>query len=43
MTARSAAHACGRVICPRANTRRVLELTGIGQLVALYDSRDELT
>jgi anti-sigma B factor antagonist len=30
------------VVCPRANVRRVLELAGIDQLVALYDSRDEL-
>jgi anti-sigma B factor antagonist len=30
------------IVCPRANVRRVLELAGIDQLVALYDSHDEL-
>ena len=30
------------VVCPPGSVRRVLELTGIDQVVALYDSRDEL-
>ena len=30
------------VVCPSGNVRRVLELTGIDELVALYDSHDEL-
>lgn len=30
------------VVCPSGNVRRVLELTGIDELVALYDSSDEL-
>ena len=31
-----------QLICPPGSTRRVLDLVGIGELVALYASRDEL-
>jgi anti-sigma B factor antagonist len=30
------------LVCPAGSTRRALEITGIDELVALYDSRDEL-
>jgi anti-sigma B factor antagonist len=31
------------LVCPPGNVRRVLELTGIDELVPVYGSRDELT
>jgi anti-sigma B factor antagonist len=31
------------LVCPAGNVRRVLELTGIDELVRVYGSRDELT
>jgi anti-sigma B factor antagonist len=31
------------LVCPPGSVRRVLELTGIDELVPVYDSRDELT
>jgi anti-sigma B factor antagonist len=31
------------LVCPAGNVRRVLELTGIDELVPVYGSRDELT
>jgi anti-sigma B factor antagonist len=31
------------LVCPPGNVRRVLELTGVDELVPVYDSRDELT
>jgi anti-sigma B factor antagonist len=30
------------LICPPGSTRRALELTGLDELVAIYDSRDQL-
>ena len=30
------------LICPAGSTRRALELTGLDELVAIYDSRDQL-
>ena len=30
------------LICPPGSTRRVLDLVGVGELVALYASRDEV-